>query len=100
MQCIYCSKWQDMEGNDIAEQPVIPTIHSGIEGIADAIPVTCYQDGHSAGSKYCPDCGKWFEGETTPKAAHDVKQFAHEDATCTADGFTTMQCLVRWRQVY
>ncbi len=93
MQCIYCSKWQDMEGNDIAEQPVIPTIHSGIEGIADAIPVTCYQDGHSAGSKYCPDCGKWFEGETTPKAAHDVKQFAHEDATCTADGFTTMQCV-------
>ena len=91
-QCVHCKAWRDIEGNPIEEQPVIPTIHSGIAGITEEITVTCYRDGHAAGSKYCSVCKEWFDGETTPATDCVVELYEHKDATCTEAGYTTMRC--------
>ncbi len=95
-QCTHCKKWRDKDGNDVAARPVIPTLHSQIEGIETEITVTCYRDGHSAGSKYCPTCTTWFDGTTTPKLEEcNVQNLesAYKAPTCTETGSKTMQCI-------
>jgi len=85
-QCTICKEWE-------LEQAIIPTIHSGIAGIENAVPVTCYQDGHSVGSKYCDVCNTWFEGETTDMVECEVVEYERVAATCTEDGYVINQCV-------
>ncbi len=72
--------------SDVERNPGIPE-HSHSYTVAEAVPATCTEGGHTT---YTCSCGDSYT-ETIPALGHDYVGYVTEP-TCTEGGYTTMIC--------